>query len=124
MNMSSVNLDNLIIKYPQERDTIYRLDSLISDNSEKPSNKVFTLQRLYDLASPSTALVFAQLLNELVDRGIIKKIVRVESPSLGGIGDFSSITEVPTTISDWRQNDMTIEVKPENIRVLYQVIAR
>lgn len=124
MNMSSVNLENLIVKFPQERDTIQRLGNLISENSENPSNKVFTLQRLYDLASPSTALVFAQLLNELVERNIIKKIVRVESPSLGGIADFSSITEVPTTINDWQQDDMAIEVKPENIRVLYQVITR
>ena len=82
------------------------------------------MQRLYDLASPSTTLAFAQLLNELVDRGVIKKIVRVESPNLGGIGDFSSITEVPTTINDWRQDNTLIDVKPENISVLYQLIAR
>ncbi len=124
MNMSSVNLENLIVKFPQERDSILRLGNFISENIEKPSSKVFTLQRLYDLASPSTTLAFAQLLNELVDRGVIKKIVRVESPNLGGIGDFSSITEVPTTINDWRQDNTLIDVKPENISVLYQLIAR
>jgi hypothetical protein len=121
MNTLSINLENLIVKFPQEQDTIQRLAGFINDNHNKPE-KVFTLQRLYDLASPSTAFVFAQLLNDLVEVGVIKKIVRVESPILGGIEDFSSITEVPDTITDWHQDDITIEVKPENIRVLYKVM--
>ncbi len=122
MNMSLTNLNDLIIKFPQDSDTIQRLDIFISENSKVSGGKVFTLQRLYDLASPSTTFVFAQLLNYLVETGVMKKIVRVESPSLGGIDDFSSITEVPEEIYDWRQ-ERIIEVKPENIRVLYQVVS-
>lgn len=121
MNMSLANLDDLIVKFPQDQDAIQRLAELVDDNSET-AGKIFSLQRLYDLASPSTTIVFAHLLNHLVATGVMKKIVRVESPILGVIEDFSSMTEVPETILDWRQ-DLTIEVKPENIRVLYQVVA-
>lgn len=122
MNMSLTNLDDLTTKFPQDCDTIQRLANFIGENSDKSARKFFTLQRLYDLASPSTTFVFAQLLNHLVENGVLRKIVRIESPSLGGIEDFPSIMDVPETIFDWHQG-VTINVTPENIRVFYQVVS-
>ena len=118
MNMSSIHLEDLIVKFPQDCDTIQRVATFLSETS---SEKVFTLQRLYDLALPSTTFVFAQLLSYLVEINVMKKIVRIESSNnRGGIKDFSSITEVPEEIYDWIQEKM-IDVTSENIRILYRV---
>ncbi len=118
MNMSSVYLEDLIVKFPRDYDTIQRVAKFLSETS---SEKVFTLQRLYDFVLPSTTFVFAQLLSYLVEINAMKKIVRIESSNnSGGIKDFSSITEVPEEIYDWRQETM-IDVTSENIRILYQV---
>lgn len=119
--MSSANFENLIHKYPQDRETIQRLERIISEPFESSKVKCFSLKRLYELTSPPTDLLLAQLLNYLVVVGAMKKIVRVESPSLGGIADFSSLTEVPERIHDWRR-DIEVEVNPEDIHILYQVI--
>ena len=118
MSTLSNCLDNLIVKYPQEDETIQRLFGFIHETS---SDKIFTLQRLYDFILPSTTFIFTQLLSDLVEVGIMKKIVRIESPNQGGIQDFSSIIEVPEEIYDWRQETMIV-IQPENIRILYQVV--
>ncbi len=116
--MSSIHLEDLTVKFPHDYDTIQRVAKFISETS---SEKVFTLQRLYDLALPSTTFVFAQLLSYLVEINVMKKIVRIESSNnRGGIKDFSSITEVPEEIYDWIQEKM-IDVTSENIRILYRV---
>ena len=58
------------------------------------------------------------LLQYLENTGDIKKILRVESPSLGGIGDFESISDIPSVIDDFRTG-LELKVEHENIKVLY-----
>lgn len=58
------------------------------------------------------------MLADLVEIGVLRQIIRVESPVGGGIADFEDILAVPETIRDWR-TDSDLTVTPANIRVLY-----
>jgi hypothetical protein len=110
-----MNLDSLIAKYPSERDAIARLAEVLSSDEHKE----YTLNRLSDLVHPNSVESLAGALGELVRSGELKLIVRVISPStLGGIKDFRSLEEVPHVVRDWR-SDTEIEVKPQNLRLVY-----
>lgn len=116
--MSMINSETLINNFPQDRDTVQRLLAVF----EQTRQKEFTLKRLFDRTSPRSELVLAQILNHLVNTGALKRIVRVESPNLGGLADYSSVMEVPEVIHDWRR-DIEMSVTPEDINILYQVVS-
>lgn len=117
--MSSINLGEITGKFHEGLGPTVRLKKLASNWH---TGEVYTFDHLYQAVSPSSPDVFSLILNELVQRGVLERFVRVESPfGGGGIKDYSSILEVPTTIHDWR-SDREIEVQPENLRVLFRVI--
>ena len=118
--MSTINSETLINSFPQDHDTVQRLLDIFDDN--QGCLKEFTLKRLFDRTMPRSELALAQILNHLVSTGAIKRIVRVESPNLGGLKDFSSLMEVPEVIHDWRR-DIDMCVTPEDINILYQVVS-
>lgn len=117
--MPSAEFDNLTAEFPQEREAIVRLLDYIQSGSSR-SQRVLPLKRLFEIAHPSSQFALVQILSELVEQGLIEKIIRVESSSLGGIQDFPSIEEVPSTINDWRTG-ATIEVQPENLQLYYKL---
>jgi hypothetical protein len=79
-----------------------------------------TVQRLYDLISPSSQRVLAKILTRLVQQGIFKQVVRVESEALGGIGDYESITDIPPVIFDSRIG-RNVDVSLDRVRVIYKL---
>ena len=118
--MSSLNLDYLIIEFPEEKSSIKRLYEYINSSIEKGRPRELTVQRLFDLIQPSSLRVLAKMLQLLVNHGVFKKIVRVESDSLGGIGNYQSLTEVPSVIFDSRIGH-EIEVRLDQIQVIYRL---
>jgi hypothetical protein len=83
--------------------------------------EVYTFDHLYQEVSPSSPQVLSLILGELTKRGILEKLVRVESPFTGGgIKDFPSVADVPDRIYDWHC-DREIEVEPGNLRVLFRI---
>jgi len=56
----------------------------------------------------------------LENQGLVKKIIRVESPAYGGIGDFDSILDLPSVIEDFRTG-LELAVTEENTKVLYSL---
>lgn len=120
--MSSINSEALINKFPQDRETIKRLLSILNDSEAQKRQKELTLKRLFDLTSPRSEVVLAQILNHLTKIGVLQRIVRVESRNMGGLEDFSSITEIPEVIHDWRR-DIDMYVTPDDINILYKVIS-
>lgn len=117
MSMSSINLGEITGRFHEGRGTTRRLEKLAS--SWKPGD-VYTLDRLYDLVAPSSVQTLSLILGELTQRGILQQFVRVQSPTGGGIEDFSSILDVPQTMHDWR-TDKEIEVGPENLQIVFKV---
>lgn len=125
MSMSLVSLRELMRKLPSERDAIKRLESLLNSVREQPGKigeaPEYTFEHLYKKTKFSSPEALSLVLAELVDRGVIEKCVRVESPSTGGgIGDYDSLLDVPKTIYDWRA-DKELAVAPENLRVVFKL---
>jgi len=97
-----------------------RLARLFSDAKDK--HKSLTLPHLVQLAQKATPISTEKLilaLSAIVKHGLAERVVQVESPAGGGIGNFKSIQEVPDEIYDERQ-DQWISVEPENVVVVYK----
>jgi hypothetical protein len=84
----------------------------------KQRQKELTLNRIAEQASPVDAEKLALLMLNLVNRGLAKRIVRVEGPE-GGIKDFASVVDIPPEILDWH-TDREMHVTPENIKIIYK----
>lgn len=120
--MSSTRFDTLIAEFPEESAAITRLCELLAPSNDRPQVREYTSARLYDLLQPTNHRVLVQLLSSAVDMGLVRKIIRVESPGRGGIQDFESLLDIPPTLFDNRRG-MTIEVTPDDIVLIYQVQA-
>lgn len=116
--MSSNKLDFLINQFPEEGGSIDRLscylDSIQSRSVELP------IGRIYDLIKPSSLGVLAAILSSLEQQGIVKRVIRIESDGIGGIGDFESVTDVPKSIWDSRLG-RDVEVRLDQINLLYKL---
>lgn len=117
--MSSVNFDNLIDKFPDERSAIEALGKLVSAGAPLE----LTFEHLAARVHPSSMEVLAVILAELTRSGDLSRIIRVESRDQGGIRDFESIQDVPERMHDWR-TDEDIEVTPDRLRVIYKASGR
>lgn len=114
--MSSATLRDIINKLPpSDRATTERLGEIFARSDER----VYTADRLYDLASPTSMASLVRILFELVSNGIVDTVVTVEAPGGGGVKDYGSIDEVPDEVDDWRSGGR-IQVDPSNIRVYYR----
>jgi hypothetical protein len=123
--MSSASLEPIIHKFPDQRKLVTRLASLLreatQDASPKGPQPEFTFEHLMHQTQPSSAEVLSVILSELVSEGILRKVVRVESPySHGGIADYPSLTAVPSEVFDW-STDKQLVVQPENLRVIFKL---
>ena len=112
------NLGNITSKFHEGLATTARLNRLAS---HWRTGEVYSFDHLYQEISPSSPTNLSLILGELVSRGLLEKILRVESPfTKGGIKDFSSLEEVPDKIYDFHSH-REIEVRPDNLRVLFKV---
>ncbi|HXO42744.1 MAG TPA: hypothetical protein VN999_14935 [Thermoanaerobaculia bacterium] len=96
-----------------------RLLDLLERSS--PENE-YTFPRLVDLVQPPTPANLAKVLAKLEQKGLVKRVFRVESPAVPGAGirDFHSLADVTPMVYDDRQ-DIEIPVEPENLRVIYSL---
>ncbi|MCG8036148.1 MAG: hypothetical protein JAZ19_03850 [Candidatus Thiodiazotropha taylori] len=120
--MSSQQLESLIHRYPQERESITRLFDLIEAEKKLITrHRVFTINRLIDKIMPRSILALSEILSVLEQQGILKKILRVESPTTkAGIKDFSSYMDIPNIIHD-PYSDTELNIKSDDVKLLYSV---
>lgn len=59
------------------------------------------------------------MLQHLVKLGLLRKVVRVESPGRGG-KDYESLEDVPSVIHDWKTG-LDFDVDPDDIRLVYKL---
>ncbi len=117
--MSLINLKLLTTEFPQDVDAINTLADLIRRRSGKPTE--LSLERIIDIANPSSNFAISRLLQTLVTQGVFKKIIRLEindSP----VKDYDSLDQIPEIEHDYR-NDIDVEVRPENLRIYYKLLA-
>lgn len=113
--MFLTKLKNLTSEFPRETEALLRLNDLIA--SAEVGRTYFPLAKLYDVSRFSSQYIFTYVIDSLVNDGVFKKILRIETEN-GGIEDFSDIDEVPNKIKDWRTGE-EIVVKPGYIKVLF-----
>jgi len=125
--MSSINFSTLISEFPEERDAVARLADLLTRASERSSGSSrsmqqpeWTLQRLYEVAHPSSQRALARILTSLVEKGVLRQIIRIESDSRGGLGDYESVLEIPSTIYD-KFLGYEIDVRMDQVRTIYSL---
>jgi hypothetical protein len=118
--MSSDDLSTIIGEASIGSPARERLARVFNEAREK--HKALTLPHLVQLAQQATPISVEKLLlalSVMVKHGLAERIVQVESPAGGGIGNFKSIQEVPDEVYDERQ-DQWISVQPENVVVVYK----
>lgn len=117
--MSSKEYLNLMRENPESREVFERLSALYVELG-RDSNRLLPLPRmLYKLSlkpSPNTFTV----IQALESNGFIRKVIQIESPALGGIGNYDSLLDVPEYVDDFRTG-IRLRVMPENIKVLYSI---
>lgn len=119
--MSSSRLSYLIAEFPQEKDTINRLSELIDKQGEGDSVRILPPERIFSIIKPQSFGAFLSILDSLVSKKLVKRIIRVESTAGGGIGpDFDSIADIPETMEDFRTGK-TIEVDIDQIKIYYEI---
>ena len=120
--MSLNSLEPLMSELPIPGDAGRRLLRFLDDQRKQGAfSRRFSTSRMFEIAEDLSKSDVASLLAWFVSKGVLDQIVRVESPALGGIGDFASIEEVPEVIEDWRQGNVKFHVQPENLSVLYKL---
>jgi hypothetical protein len=118
--MSSINLEALIDEFPEEAASVERL-AVYLDQSERlgQQTKELSVQRFFDITEPSSQAILIKILQRLVQQGVLRKVVRVESDAAGGIADFPSVSEVPPVLFDFRIG-RDIEVRSDQLKLVYQ----
>lgn len=121
--MYSVNLENLMSEFPSEKVGVEKLVTFFEvAASECTSPRYFSYDRISDISQIRSNSELILLLHRLVESGLLEQIVRVENNS-AGIGDFSSIEDVPNEIYDFRQ-DINIPITPDKLRLYYKLSPR
>ena len=83
--------------------------------------RVFSTNRLVDVAGEISSVTLADALARLVKDGLLDQFLRVESRPGSGLQDFPSLQEVPDEVYDWRDSHETLRVTPSNLRVYYRL---
>jgi len=116
MIMSYLKYESLVSEFPAEHDTIHKLQALFDSSNIGVS---YSIGRLIDKVAPQSTYYFPTLLRRAEEENLIKRLVRVESPFMGHIQDFNSISEVPDEIYDQHQGKYIL-VTPNLIKAVYR----
>ena|ERR1700730_10907097 len=113
------SMSSLSIRLSLGEPAAKRLLDLLERSS--PENE-YTFPRLVDLVQPPTPASLAKVLAKLEEKGLVKRVLRLESPAVPGAGirDFHSLADVPTVVYDDRQ-DIDVPVELEKLRVIYSL---
>lgn len=110
---------NLMKSNPIEKQALTLLAELYKKNNGN-SNAIFPLAIFLERLSLSPSPDAFSTINFLEKKGLVKKVIRVESPEHGGIGDYNSLLDVPNVIEDFRTG-LDITITSDNIKVLYSL---
>jgi hypothetical protein len=121
----STSYPNSKLLTPEDPDMVQAYDRLVkffdAQRQTGPKSKVFTTNRLVDVAGEITSVHLALLLSQFVEAGWLEQFLRVETDQGTGLHDFSSLDEVPDEVYDWKETQQMVRVQPSNLRVLYRL---
>ncbi|MDO8459410.1 MAG: hypothetical protein Q7T07_21105 [Burkholderiaceae bacterium] len=91
------------------------------EKQEMAYSKIFSSNRIFDLAGGIAITTLAKVIGHLVTEGVIDQIVRVEPAYGQGIGDFDSIEDVPEILDDWRNPGNVVHVQYDHLKIYYKL---
>jgi hypothetical protein len=107
-----------MVSQGEEKALVSRLEKELASRRDQPDT-IFTFDRLKTLTDAGSAAALTLAVRYLIEKGKMKTVVRVESPSnRGGIRDFPTLDEVPKEIYDWRAGK-DVEVTRDMVNVLF-----
>ncbi len=117
--MSSTALQRIVAEIPVGWWTRRRLEALVRRARSRKWH--YTFEGLLAKAAPIPPEALAYFLAKLVDKGLVKRVIRVESPATrGGLGDYEAIEDIPwEVIDDTVQPEKEVAVAPGNVQVVY-----
>jgi hypothetical protein len=104
--------------YHERRQELKKLGDLYEQAGGIDREVIFPLPVILDKLCMAPSSSTYDFIKKLEGQGFLKKVVRVESPSNAGLGDYSSILELPDYIDDYTTDTM-LKVTMDNVRVLY-----
>jgi hypothetical protein len=116
MNMSLPKFDALTSRFPHEQQALKGLAELVRSSKKRE----MTFDHLVSWLNPRSVESLALILAELTRAGVVTRVIRVESRTHSGIGDFASLNDIPPRMHDY-STDEEIEVTPDNLRIVYKV---
>ncbi|GAB1578696.1 hypothetical protein [Bordetella petrii] len=117
--MSSVKLDALIREFPEEAQALERLVHFLDQYQEQEGRREFPLERLFEIAEPSSERVLLKILQRVCKQGALTRLVRIENANGQGLATFPTVDDVPDQIYDFTLG-RTIEVDHDLLRIIYQ----
>jgi len=121
--MSFLKFEHSMPRSPDAQEAYGRLRTFLErEKVAATSPKVFSTNRMFDVAGGVSAFALVQALTHLVSEGLVEQLVRVEPKFGEGIGDFESLEEVPETLADWRNPGRHLRVRPEHLQVYYKLV--
>ena len=106
-----------IAKMAKDMRLISALERLAEEAADH--KREYSLSALADIVHSESQEALAIALGDAIKRGMIQRVIRIVSPeNQGGIGDYSSLNDIPNVVRDWRA-DRDMEVRPDNLRVVY-----
>ena len=119
MSSSLNTYSNLIAKFPSHSRSVKRLKKAVRPGKRKRDVE-FTFEHLLNVVRPESDAVLALMLTDIAREGGCNRVVRVQSrETRGGLGDYSSVTEVPREIHD-EFSDTVFEIQPDDLLVVYR----
>lgn len=117
MSTSSTNFSGLADEYPAERDTLRRIEELLSSGGRAE----MTLDRLVQRVAPVSVEALTIILESLAQAGVIRRVFRIESPwAQAPIDDYPSYRDIPLDVYDYHVG-RDLHVTPEHVRVMYTI---
>lgn len=119
------SVDRLSQLFPDRLDVVERVANMVSkwqveQASSTGKRKELSLTRIFDEVEPSSISELARILSILVEGGVLEKVIRVESPALGGIDDFQSLSDIPPVIFDpFTGSDL--QITPSNLKTIFRL---
>lgn len=120
MNTYSEKFNRLIHEHPANAHALVRLSSFLDEEMrDSTRRREYSVSRLVDIVAPVTIPKLASMLELLVAAGVFDRLIRVESPAMGGIEDFISIVDVPSEIFD-SHTGLMLAVTPDRLKLIYR----
>lgn len=118
--MFSAKFSNIISRTPSSAQALDLVAKYLETAAEQKRLHKLRLdpKLIQQISRVGTSSELAVLISILTSEHILRRVVVVQSPSGGGVAEFSSVDEVPERLHD-HLRDVQMDVTPNDLRTVY-----